>query len=157
MACLEIGRPQGHAVGVGDDEMGDFLLGNESKSTFVDGVRKLVHGDAAIEEEHQPVAGIFVVIFGNNAEEVKVVDGEGEAGFFPDLAYGGAVRGFTGGHFQLSSDGTPETEIRSFVAFHEQQMALRVSQVNKSADFVRERFHERNRVGGSFPVGKPPT
>lgn len=101
------------------------------------------------------MAGTLVIILGDNAEEVEIGSLEGEAGFLVDLADGGPVGGFSGGHFEFAADGAPEAEVGGFITFHEEQVALGIAQVDKGADFVGKRIHDAGKVGRSENEASP--
>lgn len=36
-SCVEVGGPEGHAIGIGDDEVWDFGFGDKAECSLIDG------------------------------------------------------------------------------------------------------------------------
>ncbi len=141
-------RPDQGVVGRGDLELIDRVAAEEFEMAFVDRAGQGVGRDAAIEQEHEPVAGALIAFFRDIAEAVQVVVGQFEADFFMCFTAGAFVGGLAGHHVELAADRAPATFIRCFQALYKQMLTRCVADENEGTDFERKwRWHKRLRFG----------
>jgi hypothetical protein len=78
----------------------------------------------------------IVTVFGDDAGEVQVADGNLQAGFFADFTHGAFVGGFAFLGVKFSPDGAPEAPVRLLSSVQQEQVSLLVEQVDEGGDFV---------------------
>jgi len=154
-AVLEPDGPEVEAVGLRDREGHDVLRSVEGEGALVHGRRQGIHRLLAVEEEHEPVAGVFIALFRDDGKEVQVLLRDGEVHFLLHLADRRLEGALADAHLQLAADTAPEAQVRALLALQEEQAALAVAQINQCADLVGNHGKEARPPAGNGVPGGP--
>ena len=143
-AVFKIDGPEGFAVGFGDGQLinGGWFV--EGEFAFFDVGGQVFEDDAAIEQEHHPMAVRFIVLFGNDSKKMEVGFSQGDADFFAGFADSALEGRFPAVHLQFASDAAPQAVVGRLFSAHQQQAPFAVPQIDEDADF-------KGRVGSHKP------
>ena len=139
-AVLEfiIHGPDERAVGLGNRDGLDLLAREVAEVALVDFGRQRVDGLAAVEKEHEPVAGALVAALTDHAEQVQVRRREVGAGLLLRLADRALEGRLAQLLLQLAPGRAPAAQVGHLAPADEQEAPLRILQEKQHADFERE-------------------